>query len=824
MFPAEPGSHTEREGTPVDSQGARAQDYTGLFLITLATLMYEILLTRIFSVTMWYCFAFVAISVAMFGMTVGALVVYLLPGVFTRERTTYHLALNSVFFSISVVIGFLVHLRVRCVFDASLRGMAMMTATYLSAAVPFFFSGIAVCLALTRFPRRISRLYAADLAGAALGCVILKYSLDIMDGPSAVMLVAALAGAGGLAFSGKRGFKKTSTAAIAVTVVFCSLAVVNSGLLLGNEPFLRIKWFKGSQAARPAYEKWNSFSYVTVKERGYLPPFGWGMSETYPAYAKPVNQNLIRIDAEAVTPMIRYTGKGSEIYFLKYDMVNMAHFLRSNANVMVVGVGGGRDVLSALAFGQLSVTGVEINGNIIDLLVNRYGEFSGHLDRDPRVRLVNDEARSYITRQDEEYDIIQVSMIDTWAATAAGAFVLTENSLYTIEAWRTFLDKLSPDGILTFTRWYSKGNPYEVYRLVSLASAALREAGVSDPRGHIMIVKNISGAFGTGIGTVLLSPGAFTEADIDHVEKIAGMMRYEIVLTPRQAPEEYFAALASEKHADEFIRGFPLDISPPTDNRPFFFNMLRLGDIFNKSLLEQGGMSQNIRAVSVLWMLMFIVAVLTALFILLPLILSSGRRAIGGSMPMFFFFAAIGFGFILVETSQLQRLTVFLGHPSYSLSVVLFSLLLSSGMGSFSTRNIVGESLARHGRIRLLALVAVVIVFGSITPMVIMMFRSSETMVRILVSVGILFPLGYFMGMAFPIGMRLAAGRSGDITPWFWGINGATSVCGSVFSVFLAIHFGISTSFWVGFACYLVALAAFSWTALWRGAPEAVPS
>lgn len=808
----------------MNSQTARAQDYIGLFLITLATLMYEILLTRIFSVTMWYHFAFMAISVAMFGMTVGALIVYLLPRVFTQERAKYHLALNSVLFSISVVLGFLVHLKVRFVFDTSLKGLLSITATYLAVATPFVFSGIAVCLALTRFPKQISRLYAADLAGAALGCILFKYALDIVDGPSAVILVATLAGAGAFAFCLKRGYKRTHIAAIAVTVVFFSLSLANSGLLFGNEPLLRIKWYKGVQKSKPTHEKWNSFSYVSVRDLGYMPPFGWGMSKAYPVLSRPVNQKMINIDVAAGTPLTMYTGKRSEIDFLKYDMVNLAHFLRRKANVMAVGIGGGRDVLSAIAFGQRSVTGVEINNNIIDMLINRYGEFAGHLDRDPRVKLVNDEARSYITRQDEEYDIIQVSMIDTWAATAAGAFVLTENSLYTIEAWKTFLDKLAPAGILTFTRWYTEGNPYEVYRIVSLASAALKESGANNPRGHVMVVKmtkSKTGSSATGIGTVLLSPEPFTDADIDMVELVSSRLGYEIVLTPRQAQDENFAALASEKGADEFIRGFRLDISPPTDNRPFFFNMLRFGDIFNKAFQEQGEIEQNLRAVSVLWMLVFIVAVLTALFILLPLSLSSGRRALGGNMPIFFFFAAIGFGFILVEISQLQRLSVFLGHPSYSLSVVLFSLLLSSGIGSFSTRNIRGESLARAGRIRLLALVAVVILFGSVTPLVIKMFRSADTIVRILVSVGILLPLGYFMGMAFPIGMRLAAKHSEGLTPWLWGINGATSVCGSVFAVVIALHFGISTSFWTGFACYLVAFAAFSWAALRPGAPEA---
>src|SRR6185295_11229342 len=180
-------------------------------------------------------------------------------------------------------------------------------------------------------------------------------------------------------------------------------------------------------------------------------------------------------------------GDPEAVSHLKYDVTNVAHYLRPNSRVVVVGTGGGRDVLSALLFNQRQVTGVEINESIIDLVNRRFGDFTGHLDRDPRVQFVNDEARSYIARSPDRYDLIQISLIDTWAATAAGAFVLSENSLYTLEAWQTFLNHLEPNGVLTFSRWYFP-LPGQVYRLTSIATAALMDLGIKQPRDHIIVV------------------------------------------------------------------------------------------------------------------------------------------------------------------------------------------------------------------------------------------------------------------------------------------------------------------------------------------------
>jgi hypothetical protein len=789
---------------------AGAPTFAGLFLVTLSTLTYQLLLTRTFSVTMYYHFAFVAISVTMFGMAVGALLVFLRPQVFVPDRTPRHLALAAAVFAIGIALSYLTHLAVPFVLDSSLVPIYAIVFTYVALSIPFVASGVVVSLALTRFPSQVSALYAADLAGAALGCLIVGPLLRLTDAPTAVLATAALAGAAAVCFRGR----KAPPYGYTILAVLLAVAAVAHGIAARhNEAWLRLVWVKGQYETRPLVEKWNSFSRVRVigDPNKVVRPSGWGLSSTLPPDRRARELHL-DIDSYAGTELTAFHGDPAEVDHLKYDVTNVVHYLRPGSRVIVVGTGGGRDVLSALAFGQVGVTGVEINEGILDLVNRRFGDFTGHLDRDPRVRFVNDEARSYIARLQDRADIIQISLIDTWAATASGAFVLTENSLYTVEAWRTFLDHLAPGGILSVSRWYYADRPGEVYRMASLASTTLMQMGVSRPGDHYAIVRaRPAGAPNApdGVGTMLVSRDPLSAADLDALETVAGRMRFDIVQSPRHSADVTFAALADGARVNGAIAANELNIAAPTDDTPFFFHMLRLRDVFNTARWnDQGIVRFNMTAVGILGVLLVTVVALTGACIVVPWLVAGSqdpalRHHAGAHLV---FFAAIGLGFMLVEISQVQRLAIFLGHPAYSLSVVLFSLLVASGTGSFSTRNAAGE--ARRARLRMVSLVAVLIVFGALTPSAIRHYASASTPIRIAVSIAILAPLGLFMGMAFPIGMARAMREKPALAPWLWAINGAASVCASVLAVVIALGAGISAAFWAGAACYALALVS----------------
>lgn len=760
---------------------------------------------------MWYHFAFMAISVALFGMTVGAVLVYLLPRVFDPRRVHVQLTVSSMAFAVAILASFLLHLRIPFRMEASAGAVAALGATYLVIAVPFILSGVAICLVLTRFGASVSRLYAADLVGAAMGCLAFIVILNATSAPRAVVFVAGLAALGAMAFGFETGKPALRSAAGLLAVGFLLFGSLSADKTPWADQMFRLVWVKGQKEVPALLERWNSFSRITVMG---LPgesvrPFGWGFSPEMPEDLR-VKQLRVDIDAGASTFLTNFEGDPANLEFLRYDITNLAHRIRSDADVLVIGAGGGRDLLSALLFDQASVIGVEINRTIVDLVTGPLGDFTGHLDADPRVTFVVDEARSYITRSEANYDLIQISLIDTWAATAAGAFVLSENALYTVEAWQTFIEHLKSGGILSVSRWYYRDRPAEMYRLVSLAAAALREAGVENPREHLYVARTpISEGRAIGVGTLLLCRDPFTDADLAALGAATRELSFDTVLSCTESSDPFFAALCEEVNPAVPASIGRLDISPPTDDRPFFFNMLRFRDMFDRDLWELGNMSFNLKAVAMLGGLLILVVVLSAIFILVPLALTA--RSLGGeriAAPLVYF-SAIGLGFMFIEISQMQRLIVFLGHPTFALSVVLTTMLLASGIGSLLTNSVAESRLRSAGLMRVGALVAVLVAFGLVTPALIDAFEGAVAPGRIAVAVAILAPLGLFMGMCFPLGMRAASQISPGLTPWLWAVNGAMSVCASVFAIAIAMAWGISISYWTGAACYAVALPAY---------------
>ena len=762
--------------------------YAGLFFTTLSLLQLELFLTRIFSVTMWYHFAFMAISLAMFGLAAGAVLVEVLK----KREPHATLANTALLFAASSAICFTVQLYIPADPETQLLWTVL---AFTLIAIPFVFAGVVVCVALTRFPAFTGKLYAADLAGSAVGCVLTIPILNYIHAPSAVILNAGIAALAAALFAlSVRGNLRWIAAAGCVALT--GIALINQTAATRK---IDIQWLKGGKNWHDGlYEKWNALSRVYVRKTG-SEPFGWGMSPAYKTDRK-LDQLYLNIDSGAATVITKFDGDLSAVDHLRYDVTALAHYLRSQTSVLVIGVGGGRDILTALVFGQRHVTGVEINPDILDVLTRKFADYSGQLQNNPAITLVHDEARSYVARSPEQFGIIQASLIDTWAATSAGAYVLTENGLYTKEAWLTFLNHLTPDGILTMSRWYYEAQPAETLRLTALATTSLIEMGVSDPRKHIIIIRkrDNSEAGQYSVATILVSKRPFTDAEIDRLSWLSKAMEFVPVLTPTFAERPEFEAIATRDKYQELIASYPLNIEAPTDDTPFFFHMLRARDLLKASTYQ--GMNQiNLKAVRVLGTLLGIVTALSAIAILAPLGLKRRVRK-AQSVRLMIYFAAIGLAFMMVEIGQLERLIVFLGHPIYGLTVVLFVLLLASSLGSLFSH--------RLGTwIWLLPLVLAGFIL--VSPIITRELVAAATPLRIAVSAALLFPSGFFMGMAFPLGIKKAQ-YADDAAPtaWYWGINGAFSVISSVLAVVVAVFWGVTVTLLVGLAAYVIALVA----------------
>ena len=785
----------------------------GIGAVSGALLMTELALTRIFSVTMYYHFAFLAISIALFGLSASGVLVYVLRHRLEHIATDRLLTFGAIVHAVATLAALACLVRIRVGLNYSPQNLVLMLAIYLLAALPFLTGGLVISAAFARLTSRINLLYAADLIGAATGCLALIPLLNTLGAPGVVLVAAALSLTAAVAFA--RAASRRTIAGIGVALLAVPLATQLSGL----QPF-DVLDTKGHEGDRVLFSKWNSFSRIGVYDRAHG---DWSLSPKFTG--TPGESRFMDIDSAASTPILKGTGRPADSAYLRYELTAIAYQLVERPGgftALVIGPGGGRDLLSALVFGATNVDGVEINPIIVrDVMLGRFRDYSGNLYGDPRVAIHIDDGRSFVRRSTKQYDVIQASLVDTWAATAAGAYTLTENSLYTSEAFGEYLDHLTDDGVLTITRWVFDG-----LRLVSLAQEACAERGL-DPARHIAIVRH------DRVATFLLSKKPFTREQVERLTAHAGVMGFAVLYVPDvdaaaggedsaslpqrsgagDPPEMVQSRTSADDYArfilapdrQRFIDAYPMDIRATTDDRPFFFHTTRLADqfdvAFGRSMLFGNGLSA-------LLTLFGISAALVALFVVGPLVIGGGRPGPGWARWLAYF-GALGAGFMLLEVAMLQRFVLLLGHPVYSLTVTLFSLLLGTGLGSFLTRVVDDQQIRRVTMSALIAIVLLALASRLAIPWLVDAAIPWSLAVRIAAAVAILVPAGILLGMALPGGMRMLALRRPEIVPWGWGMNGAFSVVGATLAVFIAMNWGFSTTFMAAAGVYALAAVVF---------------
>jgi hypothetical protein len=778
----------------------------GISAISAALLMTELALTRIFSVTMYYHFAFLAISIALFGLSASAVTVYVLRGRLAKANTSELLAAGPLVHALATLVALACLVRIRVGLNYTPTNLALMLAIYVLAALPFFCGGAVISLAFARLSDRINVIYAADLLGAAAGCLILIPLLNSLGAPGVVLSAAFLSAVAAVLFAPAPARRRIMIAAAGVWLV--PLAAQAAGLA----PF-DVGDTKGHEGDRILFNKWNSFSRIAVYDRAHG---DWSLS---PRYSGPRGESLFMdIDSAASTPILKSTGNVDGLQYLKYELTGIAYELVKQKepqgfNALVIGPGGGRDLVSALLFGARKVDGVEINPIIArDVMLGQFREYSGGIYAHPRVSIHVDDGRSFVRRSEDRYDVIQASLVDTWAATAAGAYTLTENSLYTSEAFGEYVDHLSDEGYLTITRWVFDG-----LRLVSLAQDACAQRGLDAAR-HLAIVRH------DRVATFLLKKRPFTAPEIGALERLTKDLGFTLLYAPGIEPplviEEPIEMQRSGTSAADYRRlilspdrrafyaDYPLDIRPTTDDRPFFFHTTRLRNqfevAFGRSMLFGNGLSA-------LMTLMGISAALVIVFIVGPLLIG-GERPEPGWAGWLLYFAALGAGFMLLEVALLQRFVLLLGHPVYSLTVTLFSLLLGTGLGSLLSRRIDADRIRTVG---LAAIVAVIVTAAAsiiVLPFVIDVAIAWPLTIRLAIAALLMIPVGVLLGIPLPAGMRLLAMRRPTLIAWGWGMNGAFSVVGATLAVFIAMNWGFSATLLSGAVAYAVAGAVFRLT------------
>jgi spermidine synthase len=766
----------------------------GLALTSFAALLLELALTRLFSVVLFYHFAFLAISIALLGLGAGGVCAYLLKirlaGTDTRSLAARLCVMNSV--AVLLVLEIVLHVPVAL--RVSWANFGRLTALYLAAAVPFFLTGLLFAVVFARETRRIPRLYGADLSGGALACLAIVPLLNWIGGPNVVLFAGATMAAAGTIWAAPCSLRRN--AALLTLALLALIGANYSGRLID------VVYAKGMfrDPSQVEFARWNALSRVEVDRKDQA--------------------KVVVIDADASTYIMNADVSRWHQTEWESDLMSappaLANVLRPRGEFAIIGPGGGVDVLRAVANGSPSVTGIEINPIIATTIMREhYADYSQHLYQRPDVHIHVTDGRSFLRSTPQQFDVVQMTLVDTWASTAAGAFALSENNLYTVEAFREYFNHLKPDGMIAITRWEFR-HPREALRVVAVAMEALHRLGVTNPAGNFIVASQGS-LDEDGIPVVVLAKKTpFTSAEEDAVSThLDNYPQLEPLYLPSDPGQNPFSDLIASNDPYAFARSYAYNTAPVTDNAPFFFFTLKLGQILGEKGVR-GGIDWKVNlGVLVLLLVLLISLVAVLAFLVLPLALRSRSRNVHHSPVPLLYFVAVGLGYILVEIAFIQRFVLFLGHPTYALTVVIFLLMLSSGAGSLFSR--IWLPRTNLCWVPLVLVVVTLLADVFFLPSRLAALVGMDFGYRLLISGVLLVPLGFVMGMPFPTGLRALAALPAQKFPggqgpwdnaveWAWAMNAAASVLGSVLAMVIAIQFGLTVTLAGGAAAYLLAL------------------
>ena len=799
-----------------NSEGILFPVFFAVALVTAAALAIQVGLTRVFSVTLWHHFTYLVIGIALLGYGVaGAVLSY-----WTRSGTDENalgrkrLSRRVRWVALASFAAFACSTTVR--FDALELfrdpsvgvGLALLI---LLTAIPFFGAGLVVATALASYPKRTGSIYAADLLGAGCGAAIALPALSWLGAPGLIFVSTVVMAVAGVLFALPLG-RSEIVKGVFIVVLLSTFA----GLLHDDEPWAfpapskEIHLFpsRGPGVRKSVHRKWTPTGRIDVSAETSLPPLmGGEFGRDALAFRK---IRLVMQDGAAPTFLFRMKGDLSELSFLRHSStaavwvargVNLGDDQIPRGNIgaksLVIGVGGGIDLAIALAHGADHVTGVDVNPEILALTQKHFVDYTGKLALRKDIRLVVGEGRSFIRRTDQRYDVIQLSGVDTYAALSQGAYSVAEGFLYTVEALEDYLAHLRPGGCVSFSRWIMNP-PRETLRLATTAAEALRRRGVKDPATHLVVIR------GNAWATLLACDKPFEKRQVQRLHAFAHYEGYRWVFNPLNNTGGAFdrALRTPEQSRKAFIADYVYQLNPTTDDAPFFFNYFRW-----KNLAQMGEMkSENVYTSPVpighglLLGTLLLTGILAFFGIWLP-----ARKHVGLSSRWAYtlYFGALGLAYLFVEMTFLQRLTFFLGHPSYALTVVLSALLISSGLGSAASKWVKGEK-----RLRWLSFGLPLVLLGAIfiSRLLLVELVGLAFAGRVVVSIAVLLPVGFLMGMPFPLGLARLESKGSGLIPWAFGVNAFFTVIASSLATVIAMESAFTVLLGLAGGLYFAAL------------------
>ena len=800
-------------------------------MLSAAALGYEVLLMRLFSIIQWHHFAYMIISVALLGYGAAATFVALARRTLLAYYSQAFVA-SAAAFGLLAVTGFALAQRVRfnpleLAWDP--RQALHLLVIYLLLVAPFFCVASALCLTFARFRTVTHRIYSFDILGAGTGCLAILLALFAVTPTVALELIGALglaaAAAADLHFATR---PRALAAALACGALGLPLAMPSAWTRPHPSEFKDLAQTLQIAGARVLAERSSPLGVVTVVESPQV-PFRQAPGLSLATPSEPPPQLGVFVDGDGPSALVRYDGRREPLAYLDYLTSALPYHLLARPRVLILGAGTGADVLQALALGAQSVDAVELNPQLVDLVEHRFGEYSGRPYSLPGTRLHVGEARAFVARHDHRFDLIEIALLDAAGVSAAGLHALSESYLYTIEAFTAYLDRLEPGGMLAITRWINLP-PRDILKLIATVAEALERGGVADAAGRVALIRSWKTA------TLVVKNGVFTAPEVAALRAFCRSRSFDADYYPGISPAEanrynvlnasYFhdsalALLGPERPA--FIDRYKFAIAPATDDRPHFFHFFRWTTFPEwLALREQGGMPLLEWGYPVLVATLIQLAIASVLLVSVPLWMArrtprSAEAAHPARFGIAVYFAAVGFAFMFIEIAFIQKFVLFLAQPLYAVAVVLCAFLVFAGLGSrYSERFVAGAThTARHPLAWIgVAIAGIALGYLVLLPAVFRLLLSQPDLVRIAISVALIAPLAFAMGMPFPLALARLAERFDATIPWAWGINANASVIGAVLATLLAIHLGFAIVIVLAVALYGIAVLA--WPSLCR--------
>jgi len=782
----------------------------GIAVISFATLVHQLLLVRFVSARLLNNYAFLIVSLSMAGFAIGGL---LLATVGRRVVERGPRAIVGLFdaYAIALVSAWAIFGRMSVPDDASLGGASDVVSSLafsIVLALPFVFSGMAVGAYLAS-EEKTGRLYAFDLGAASIGCVVSIVGVDVLELEFTAALTVLLVVVARLFLAVPRDLVGRAIAGAALLFALVTAAFPTRVFALTPIPGSMLAHML-ERGGKIVDVRWDPAARIeiTEAESGVLGE----TSKRWPALTSENPNLLARFrtlltqNNFAFTLMIDDEGEPSSFVGLD-ETIYAAAYVAVGARVpnpssIVIGVGGGFDLLTALAHGAREVTGVEINGATLDILADRYRDAPAHFTRDPRVTLVHSDGRHFIARSDARYDVIQLSGVDSYSGAQGSAHVFSETYLYTVEAMKAYIEHLSDDGVLNVMR-LEHGMPREMLRVMTTIVTALGELGYEQPARHIVAVGQVDDAF----IAALVSKKPFTQEEVARVRAWTDRVPALSMVAdpfhegePHGNHEAYLQRVRMGQGASIFDV-YPYQIAPATDDWPFFFQFARASHLIDWMRGEREKIERPTLYVA-LAVLGALLSLLMLLTVVAPLIVFA-RRGLKVEHPVLHiaYFALLGVGFLVVEVHLMQRLSLLLGGQTMSVTVVLMTLLASSGVGAALSARV----FARVVRARSIAYVFAL--FACALPALEGPLADAIALplaLRIVVAVVATAPLGVLMGLWFPLGLDHLKATAPAFVPWAWGVNGAFSVLAPIFTIACAVTFGQTLTYLVAVPIYLV--------------------